>query len=195
MVFYQEIIGSPYTCMCFRSTRIWFLWSLQKAILLWSQFVLGWVRRNSNFGSSDRRLYCYVDNIYTCTSVTCDCFIYLLYSIWIQRTNIHIIVLLYVTGNYVNPANYQITYNGTSQFQIPLLTCVNFPGSKGLFSYLIMVWAIYHCTSHFQFSWNFSLVTFSQHRFPFFIKSLYILLPGCRHSWAHKLICQADLKK
>ncbi len=47
-----------------------FLWSLQKVILkmclltpqrnalLWSRLVLGWVQRNSNFGSLDRRLTC-----------------------------------------------------------------------------------------------------------------------------------------
>ena len=34
-----------------------FLLSVLGNALLWSQFVLGWVQRNSNFGSSDRRLY------------------------------------------------------------------------------------------------------------------------------------------
>ncbi len=32
------------------------LLTLQGNALLWSQFVLGWVQRNLNFGSSDRRL-------------------------------------------------------------------------------------------------------------------------------------------
>ncbi len=44
-----------------------FLWSLQKFpltpqrnALLWSRLVLGWVQRNSNFGSLDRKLYPFV---------------------------------------------------------------------------------------------------------------------------------------
>ncbi len=46
-----------------------FLWSPRKAILkcivliVWSQFVLGWVQQNSNFGSSDCRLTKFYDGL------------------------------------------------------------------------------------------------------------------------------------
>ncbi len=80
--------------MQFRKTFIWpispnfhsgnmCLLTLQGNALLWSHFVLGWVQRNSNFGSSDRRLmihnlnlsmsgntiYCHLDNIGTMSVV------------------------------------------------------------------------------------------------------------------------------
>ncbi len=41
----------------YEASRNMCLLTLQGNALMWSQFVLGWVQRNSNFGSSDRTLY------------------------------------------------------------------------------------------------------------------------------------------
>ncbi len=44
---FYEVSRKPYMCLL----------TPQRNALLWSQHVLGWVQRNSNFGSLDHRLY------------------------------------------------------------------------------------------------------------------------------------------